>query len=104
MLTAGCLYPADRGRFPDIRIDHYIITDFEGFINIVDILGGIELDVEKKMRYYGIDVTIELIPVSSQWTEKKPAVCPFPRDEEGDFAGSGASRSFKDAAAGSHCL
>lgn len=48
--------------FLDINVDHYMITDFDGFANIVDILGGIELEVEKEMRYYGIDVTIELDP------------------------------------------
>ena len=35
--------------FLDIKIDHYATTDFEGFVNIIDILGGIEIDVEKKM-------------------------------------------------------
>ncbi|NLL59151.1 MAG: LCP family protein [Firmicutes bacterium] len=72
--------------FLDIRIDHYIITDFEGFINIVDILGGIELDVEKKMRYYGIDVTIELDPgLQPMDGEKALQYVRFRSDEEGDF-------------------
>ncbi len=48
--------------FLDVKIDHYMTTDFDGFTNIVDILGGIELEVEQRMRYYGIDVTIELDP------------------------------------------
>ncbi|NMB42150.1 MAG: LCP family protein [Firmicutes bacterium] len=48
--------------FLDIKVDHYITTGFEGFVNIVDILGGVELEVEKEMRYYGIDVTIKLDP------------------------------------------
>ncbi len=48
--------------FLDVKIDHYVTTDFEGFKNIVDIMGGIELEVEQRMRYYGIDVTIELDP------------------------------------------
>ncbi|NMB35515.1 MAG: LCP family protein [Firmicutes bacterium] len=48
--------------FLDIRIDHYITTDFDGFINIVDTLGGIELEVEKRMTYKGIDVDIDLQP------------------------------------------
>jgi LCP family protein required for cell wall assembly len=48
--------------FLGINVDHYMITDFEGFTNVVDILGGVELEVEKEMRYYGIDVTIELDP------------------------------------------
>ncbi len=48
--------------FLDARVDYYVTTNFEGFKNIVDILGGVELEVESRMRYYGIDVTIELDP------------------------------------------
>ncbi len=48
--------------FLDVKVDYYVTTDFEGFQNIVDIMGGIELEVEQRMRYYGIDVTIELDP------------------------------------------
>ncbi|MBI3921048.1 MAG: LCP family protein [Armatimonadetes bacterium] len=33
------------------RLDYYIKTDFNGFQDIVDALGGIELDVEKRMVY-----------------------------------------------------
>ncbi len=48
--------------FLGIKVDYYMTTDFNGFERIVDILGGIEYDVETRMRYYGIDVTIELDP------------------------------------------
>jgi LCP family protein required for cell wall assembly len=48
--------------FLDVHIDHYITTDFEGFVNVVDALGGIELEVEKEMIYKGIDVDINLQP------------------------------------------
>ena len=48
--------------FLDIKIDHYITTDFDGFTNIIDLLGGIELDIEKRMYYEGIDVLIDLKP------------------------------------------
>ena len=48
--------------FLDIRIDHYRTTDVDGFVNIVDALGGIELEVEKAMVYKGIDVDIDLQP------------------------------------------
>lgn len=48
--------------FLEIKVDYYMTTDFSGFKNIVDILGGIEYDVETKMRYYASDVTIELDP------------------------------------------
>jgi LCP family protein required for cell wall assembly len=72
--------------FLDINIDHYIITDFEGFTNIVDILGGIELEIEKKMRYYGIDVTIELNPGFQHLDgDKALQYVRFRNDDEGDF-------------------
>jgi len=72
--------------FLDVKIDHYIITDFEGFVNIVDLLGGIELEVEKRMRYYGIDVTIELDPGLQHLDgEKALQYVRFRSDEEGDF-------------------
>ncbi|MGI5875287.1 MAG: LCP family protein [Dethiobacteria bacterium] len=45
-----------------INIDYYMTTGFDGFENIVDILGGVEIDVEEKMRYYGVDVTIKIDP------------------------------------------
>lgn len=48
--------------FLEIEIDHYVWTNLNGFENIVDILGGVELEVEKKMRYYATDITIELDP------------------------------------------
>lgn len=34
-----------------IPIQYYVMTDFEGFIALVDAIGGIEIDVEKDMRY-----------------------------------------------------
>lgn len=34
-----------------VPIDHYVYTNFPGFVKIVDILGGVTIDVEKKMVY-----------------------------------------------------
>ncbi|WP_159887606.1 LCP family protein [Paenibacillus puerhi] len=34
-----------------IPIQYYVYTDFQGFISLVDALGGIELEVEKDMKY-----------------------------------------------------
>ncbi len=48
--------------FLDIKIDYYMTTDFVGFENIVDLLGGIEFDVEKRMYYHASDVHIDLQP------------------------------------------
>lgn len=35
--------------FTSIPIDYYVETNFQGFINMIDILGGVSLNVEKKM-------------------------------------------------------
>ena len=35
----------------NIKIDHYVKIDFEGFRNIVDAIGGVEMDVPQNMNY-----------------------------------------------------
>ena len=35
-----------------IPIDYYVMTNFDGFKDIVDTLGGVTIDVEKNMYYY----------------------------------------------------
>ncbi|WP_400164242.1 LCP family protein [Brevibacillus sp. TJ4] len=37
--------------FLGIRIDRYVTVDFEGFRQIVDQLGGVTVDVQKRMKY-----------------------------------------------------
>ncbi len=37
--------------FLDVEIDYYLYLDFSGFSQIVDTLGGVEIDVEKDMVY-----------------------------------------------------
>ncbi|HEC92599.1 MAG TPA: LytR family transcriptional regulator [Candidatus Atribacteria bacterium] len=37
--------------FLDIPLHFYVVADFEGFISIIDALGGVEIDVEKEMHY-----------------------------------------------------
>jgi len=39
-------------RLLDQRIDYYVMTNYEGFKEIVDILGGVTIDVEKNMYHY----------------------------------------------------
>ncbi|MBM7110713.1 LCP family protein [Brevibacillus laterosporus] len=33
-------------------VHYYLITDFEGFKSLIDAVGGVEIDVEKNMRYH----------------------------------------------------
>ncbi|MDY2869549.1 MAG: LCP family protein [Succiniclasticum sp.] len=35
-----------------LRIDHYVVIDFQGFKDLVDVIGGIDINVEKRMYYY----------------------------------------------------
>ena len=48
--------------FLDMPIHFYAIADFIGFVNIIDELGGIEIDVEKEMHYVdkagGLDINL----------------------------------------------
>jgi len=37
--------------FTGLTVDRYVITDFEGFKHLIDAVGGVELEVEKNMRY-----------------------------------------------------
>jgi LCP family protein required for cell wall assembly len=34
-----------------INVDRYMVANFEGFVKLVDLLGGVEINVDKKMRY-----------------------------------------------------
>lgn len=43
------------GDLLDIRVDHYVVTNFNGFARIVDILGGVTLDVPPNMTHYDPD-------------------------------------------------
>ena len=35
----------------DINVNYYLLFNVEGFINVIDAVGGLEVDVEKNMRY-----------------------------------------------------
>ncbi len=37
--------------FLDLPINFYVVADFNGFVNIIDELGGVEIDIEKEMHY-----------------------------------------------------
>jgi LCP family protein required for cell wall assembly len=44
-------------RLTGCRIDHYMLLNFESFKQVVDLVGGVEVNVDKKMRYadeYGV--------------------------------------------------
>ena len=35
--------------FSDVDVDHYVVVDFEGFTDIIDAMGGVEVDVEDEI-------------------------------------------------------
>ncbi|MCK8826954.1 LCP family protein [Natroniella acetigena] len=37
--------------FLDVSIDHYLKVDYQGFIDVVDALGGVELEIEQDLYY-----------------------------------------------------
>ncbi len=45
-----------------IPVDYYMFTTFEGFAKVVDIIGGVEIDVEKRMKYHTYNSDIDLEP------------------------------------------
>ncbi|MFZ7104771.1 MAG: LCP family protein [Peptococcaceae bacterium] len=42
-----------------LDVDYYIKVNFQGFKNIIDILGGVTLDVEKRMDYPAEEIDLE---------------------------------------------
>lgn len=45
-----------------VPVHNYIETNFQGFENIIDTLGGVDLDVEKKMYYPAEDIDLKKGP------------------------------------------
>ena len=50
------------GQLLGTHIDYYAITNFDGFAQIIDTLGGVTVDVPQRMVYSASDVQINLQP------------------------------------------
>ncbi|MFA7148415.1 MAG: LCP family protein [Syntrophomonadaceae bacterium] len=48
------------GDLLDIRVDHYVVTNFDGFARIIDILGGVTLDVPPNMTHHDPDPKLRI--------------------------------------------
>ncbi len=59
------------GRLLDIPVNHYIITNFSGFEDIVDSLGGVYMNVDIRLHSYRAGVYLEKGP---QWLSGKEAL------------------------------
>lgn len=72
-----------------IPIDHYVLINFNGFQKIVDAVGGVDIDVEKRMYYEdpydGDGLVIDLKPGLQHMDGKTAIQYVRYRDAEGDI-------------------
>lgn len=81
-----------------VPIDYYAITDFQGFEEIIDVLGGIEIDVDKRMYYHTDYGTINLRPGLQILTGADAlGYVRYRHDAMGDIARAGRQQIFMKA-------
>ena len=85
-----------------ISIDYTVTVDFKGFVRMIDALGGITIDVEKRMRYadpYDDDggLVIDLYPGVQKLSGKEAIKYVRYRDEEGDIGRVARQQKFLKA-------
>lgn len=70
-----------------ISIDYYVIVNFSGFCKIVDAIGGVDINVEKRMFYQDPydNLTIDLYPGLQHMDGKTAIQYARYRDSEGDI-------------------
>lgn len=78
-----------------LRIDHYVVIDFQGFKDLVDVIGGIDINVEKRMYYYDPydNFKIDLQPGLQHMDAARPSSMSVSAMARGTSAGSGVSRN-----------
>lgn len=70
----------------DIKISRYFLVNWGGFENLVDLVGGVVIDVEKRMHYRGAGTYIELNPGKQLLNGKKALMyVRFRNDRQGDI-------------------
>ena len=73
--------------FLGIKLNNYVVVDFQGFKGLVDAVGGVDINVEKRMYYYdpydGFE--IDLRPGMQHMDGKTAMQYVRYRDEEGDI-------------------
>lgn len=72
-----------------VQIDYYVRIQTEGFVKIVDALGGVDIDVEKRMKYHDNwqSLNINLYPGMQHLNGKQAmGYVRFRHDREGDYA------------------
>ena len=81
-----------------IPIHYYAVTDFNGFEGIVDVLGGVDIEVDKRMYYQTYDGLID-IEAGLQHLNGEQALqyVSFRQDELGDITRVSRQQSFLKA-------
>ena len=73
--------------FLGIKLHNYVVVDFQGFKDLVDVIGGVDIIVEKRMYYYdpydGFE--IDLRPGMQHMDGKTAMQYVRYRDEDGDI-------------------
>lgn len=88
------------GKFLNTKIDYYILTNFEKFKKIIDILGEVEIDVEKRMHYIDKsgNLYIDLFPGKQRLNgEKAMEYVRFRHDALGDIGRIERQQKFTQA-------
>mgnify|MGYP003591839597 CR=1 FL=1 len=85
-----------------VPIDHYIIIDIKSFERIIDAIGGVDINVEKRMHYedpWDDDggLVIDLYPGEQHMDGKKAIQYVRYRDGEGDIGRIGRQQKFMKA-------
>ena len=73
-----------------IDIDHYLIVNTNSFVRLIDAIGGIDIDVEKRMKYEDPwddngGLVIDIYPGVQHMDGEKAVTYVRYRDEEGDI-------------------
>ena len=73
--------------FLGIKLNNYVVVDFQGFKGLVDAVGGVDIIVEKRMYYYDpyANFEIDLKPGKQHLDGKTAMQYVRYRDEEGDI-------------------
>ena len=73
--------------FLGIKLNNYVVVDFQGFKDLVDVVGGVDINVEKRMYYYDpyANFEIDLRPGKQHLDGKTAMQYVRYRDEEGDI-------------------
>ena len=73
--------------FLGIKLNNYVVVDFQGFQGLVDAVGGVNINVEKRMYYYDpyANFEIDLRPGEQHMDGKTAMQYVRYRDDEGDI-------------------